>query len=43
MWRRLTAFLTEDDRLLLLVLDPRARVTLGTPRATLEPTLHYIG
>jgi CRISPR-associated protein Cas2 len=44
MWQRLTAFLTDDDRLLLLLLDPRARIeTLGTPRTTLEPTLHYIG
>lgn len=44
MWRRLNGFLTEDDRLMLLVLDPRSRVeTLGTPRTTLEPELHYIG
>jgi CRISPR-associated endonuclease Cas2 len=44
MWRRLTALADEDDRLLLLLLDPRARVEmLGTPRTTLEPALHYIG
>lgn len=44
MWRRLTALAGEDDRLLLLILDPRARVEmLGTPRTTLEPALHYIG
>lgn len=44
MWRRLTALAAEDDRLLLLVLDPRSRVeTLGTPRVGLDPTLHYIG
>jgi hypothetical protein len=44
IWRRLTAFAGEDDRLLWLLLDPRARIeTLGTPRATLEPALYYIG
>ncbi|WP_315783301.1 MULTISPECIES: CRISPR-associated endonuclease Cas2 [unclassified Bradyrhizobium] len=45
MWRRLTALLDADeDRLLLLVLDPRARIeSLGTPRVTLDPQLHYIG
>ncbi|MCZ7659388.1 MAG: CRISPR-associated endonuclease Cas2 [Xanthobacteraceae bacterium] len=44
IWRRLTDILADDDRLLALVLDPRARVvTLGTPRATLDPALHYIG
>jgi CRISPR-associated protein Cas2 len=44
MWRRLTALVAPEDKLLLLILDPRARVeTLGTPRVTLEPLLHYIG
>jgi len=44
MWSRLTALAAEDDRLLLLLLDPRARIEmLGTPRATLDPVLHYIG
>jgi CRISPR-associated endonuclease Cas2 len=44
IWRRLTDILDERDRLLLLLLDPRARVeTLGTPRAPFEPALHYIG
>ncbi|KAA5598206.1 CRISPR-associated endonuclease Cas2 [Blastochloris sulfoviridis] len=45
MWRRLVSLLNEEeDRLLLLVLDPRARIeALGTPRSTLEPYLHYIG
>ena len=44
MWRRLTALAGENDRFLLLLLDPRARIeTLGTPRTPLEPTLHYIG
>lgn len=44
MWHRLTALLAPDDKLLMLILDPRARVaSLGTPRVTLEPNLHYIG
>ena len=44
IWRRLAALVDKDDRLLLLILDPRARVeTLGTPRAPLDPALHYIG
>ena len=45
MWRRLVSLLDErEDRLLLLLLDPRARIeTLGTPRVTLDPLLHYIG
>ena len=44
MWRRLGALIEADDKLLLLVLDPRARVqTLGTPRIALEPGLQYIG
>jgi len=44
MWRRLTALIGKDDKLLLLILDPRARMeTLGTPRVALEPHLHYIG
>jgi CRISPR-associated endonuclease Cas2 len=44
IWRRLAALVDKDDRLLLLILDPRSRVeTLGTPRAPLDPALHYIG
>ena len=44
IWRRLTDLADEDDRLMMLLLDPRARIeTLGTPRASLEPGLHYIG
>src|SRR5262249_44851454 len=44
IWDRLTPLLEPGDRLLLLILDPRSRIeTLGTPRAPLDPTLHYIG
>jgi CRISPR-associated endonuclease Cas2 len=44
IWRRVTALVAPDDRVLMLVLDPRARVeTLGTARAPLDPAFHYIG
>lgn len=44
LWQRLVGLARDEDRLLLLILDPRARIeTLGTPRTTLDPLLHYIG
>jgi CRISPR/Cas system-associated endoribonuclease Cas2 len=44
IWHRLRALVDQDDRLLLLVLDPRSRIeTLGTPRSPLDPALHYVG
>lgn len=44
IWGRLTALAGEDDRLLMLLLDPRSRIeTLGTPRAPLDPYFQYIG
>jgi len=45
IWQRLVALLDEgEDRLLMLVLDPRARIeALGAPRITLDPVSHYIG
>jgi CRISPR-associated protein Cas2 len=44
IWRRLTALVEPQDRLLMLLLDPRSRIeALGTPRAPLDPALHYIG
>ena len=44
IWRRLTAIAAADDRLLMLLLDPRARIeTLGAPRAPFAPAHHYVG
>ena len=44
IWQRLRDLVTQEDRLLLLILDPRSRVeALGTPRTELDPDLHYIG
>lgn len=44
MWRRLSALAEDEDKLLMLVLDSRARVEiLGTPRGEIDPAFSYIG
>ena len=44
MWRRLVALVDAEDKLMLLVLDPRARIeSLGVPHIGFEPVHHYIG
>ena len=43
LWRRVKPFATSEDRLLMLVIDPRATVTRLGPTRSINPDFHYLG